>query len=130
LGYENATQCLELCEDYSNAQLECRVVHLNFAREDAATHCAHTLLNGAGVCEDATPDPCATFCADSEEICPFGEAPSYENLEQCQELCGEFTESQLDCRVVHLAFAEEGSPETHCPHTWLDGGGTCEDATP
>jgi hypothetical protein len=43
-------------------------------------------------------------------------------------MCGDYTDDQKECRIVHLAFAED-DPDAHCPHTLPEGGGVCADAT-
>ncbi len=134
LGYESETDCLELCATFSSENLRCREVHLGFAAESAdapLTHCPHTLLDGGGQCEDATPDPCAIFCTDANETCGFGTDLGYADAETCLVACRGYDAAEFRCREIHLGFAAEteDSPLTHCPHTLPDGGGACADAT-
>lgn len=128
LGYASELECLTLCDDYSDEEMECRIVHLRFADEDPEGHCKHTLEDGGGICPDARPSPCDTFCEDSATICPFGEVTGYADAEECLSLCKGYSAEELECRLVHLVFADEDRP-VHCPHTLEDGGGSCPDAT-
>jgi hypothetical protein len=128
LGYASEAACLSLCAGYSAEQLECRIVHLRFAGDDPEVHCAHTLEDGGGTCPDARPAPCETFCLDSASTCPFGSANGYTDAEECRNLCEGYSAAELECRLVHLVFAEDDA-DGHCKHTLEDGGGVCPDAT-
>ena len=130
LGYESAAECRSACASFDTTALECRLVELAKAEDDPDTHCPATLVDGAGICPDAAPDACAEFCAELGLTCAFGSELGYASLAECTELCADFDKNALDCRVIHLGFAQQGDPETHCLHTLLDGGGVCPDATP
>jgi hypothetical protein len=128
LGYTSEAVCLSLCEGYSDEELECRIVHLRFAGDDPDVHCPHTLEDGGGTCPDARPDQCETFCLDSAITCPFGQENGYLDAEECSSLCAGYSPEELECRLVHLVFAEDDQA-THCKHTLEDGGGVCPDST-
>jgi hypothetical protein len=53
-GYASESECLNLCDGYSEAEMSCRVEHIGLAETNPITHCPHTLEDGGGVCPDAT----------------------------------------------------------------------------
>lgn len=130
LGYDDRDTCLADCAGYADDQLECRLVEMSGAETDPETHCPGTLLDGGEACPDATPDPCASFCADSATICPFGSDAGYPSQDNCLSVCARLPQQSLNCRVVHLGYARDIDAQKHCPHTTEDGGGTCEPAPP
>lgn len=127
-GYATPLECLNLCQGYSDDELDCRVEHIGLAETNPVTHCPHTLEDGGGVCPDASPTECELFCGDSAVTCPFGGVDGYASESECLSLCDGYSEEQRTCRIEHIGLAES-NPRTHCPHTLEDGGGVCPDAT-
>lgn len=127
--YASKDECFTLCEGYFDAELECRETHLDFATNDAETHCPHTIEDGgAGVCPDARPTSCDRFCLRAGQACEFddGEAGVYPNFGACRDACDAFGEDGLECRFVELGKAEEGDA-SKCANLLTDGGAACAD---
>lgn len=127
LGYDDATDCLKECAEYSDEELECRLVEVRAAEDDPATHCPNTLADGGENCAQTLADLCEEFCGDSATICPFGSL-GYASEQQCLDVCGRLPEASLGCRITHLGFARDIDAAVHCPHTLADGGGKCDPA--
>ncbi len=49
-NYGSEADCVTACEGMTQEQVDCRVMHLGLAQNDAATHCPHADLDGGGVC--------------------------------------------------------------------------------
>lgn len=129
LGYADEDQCTSACATFDSTALECRLVELGKAEGDPEQHCPATLMDGGGICPDATPDVCSMFCAELGLTCAFGGKLGYATEDECINVCEGLDKEAFDCRKVHLGFAQKGDPIFHCPHTLADGGGICPDVT-
>ncbi len=49
-NYGTEAECVTTCEGMSQEQVDCRVMHLGLAKNNAAMHCPHADLDGGGVC--------------------------------------------------------------------------------
>ena len=50
-NYGTEAECVTACEGMMQDQVDCRVMHLGLAKNDAAMHCPHADLDGGGVCK-------------------------------------------------------------------------------
>ena len=128
VGYEIGAE-----GDTAGNSLACRLYHLNVAGQEAPEmHCPHASPEGGGVCVDAEPTACDTYCGLMEANCTGDNAVDF-GADGCLAACGmwaEGTEGDTDgdsvqCRIYHATVAGEMDPETHCPHASPEGGGVC-----
>lgn len=66
---------------------------------------------------------CVDFC--SAFIATCANFDDYGGMDGCLNSCEMFDQTQLDCRIEHLGYAEDGMVDPHCGHANRDGGGVC-----
>lgn len=111
--YESKNDCLTLCAGYFESELSCRITHLDFARDGAATHCPHTIEDGGNTCPDARTTSCDRFCLRANVACPFNDDAGdvYPSARACNDACAAFGDEGLECRFIELGKAEENASE-------------------
>lgn len=127
LRYESKSDCLTLCAGYFEEELECRIDHVDFARDSPGTHCPHTIEDGGNTCPNAHPRSCDRLCLRISVACPFdeGEDGVYPSASACDDACAAFGENGRECRFIELGKAEEDASE--CENL-LPGSAACADA--
>ena len=121
--------------DASGNTAHCRLYHASDpAANDPAVHCPHASPDGGGVCVDAEPTVCETYCATQAKNCTGENAIDFGDKD-CAEACGSWAEgtegdtsgNTTHCRLYHAGDPASKAPEVHCPHASPDGGGVCVD---
>jgi hemoglobin len=121
--------------------VQCRIYHLGVAGSDgdtsAAVHCPHGSVDGGGVCADAEPTLCDTYCDLAETNCTGDNVIDF-GTDGCQASCalypadgedGAAGGDSVQCRIYHLGVAGsdgDTSAAVHCPHGSVGGGGVCQ----
>ena len=117
--FSTRTECFEACEDYNNGgndgdtdgnTYQCRLTHLQLAKNAPAQHCPHAGPDGAGVCVQVTPR-CDTYCAEIQERCTVDSTRQYASVEECESACQTFRQNapagslegnSVQCRIAYL----------------------------
>jgi hypothetical protein len=106
--------------------------------DSANTHCAHTDVDGGGVCVDPEPPAatCAEYCTTVMASCT-GDDAQYGSEQACLDYCttwalldpgfvGQTSGNTVGCRLYHATVAAgAGMAATHCPHAGPSGGDVC-----
>ena len=137
--YKSDLSCMNSCpafapgsfNDASINTLGCRFNHALQAATNPDQHCAAAGPSGGGVCGNN----CNAYCSMMLTICPT----VFEDQATCETACQSMTGvditsyhapasgNNLQCRIYHVTFAAEGSPEIHCVHASPTPAAPCAD---
>ncbi|MBR57263.1 MAG: hypothetical protein CMH54_04310, partial [Myxococcales bacterium] len=101
--------------DAGGDTVQCRIYHLGVAADDPATHCPHGNVEGGGVCVDAEPTLCDTYCDLASNNCTDDNAIDFGD-DDCATACAAYSADGTDgdaggdtvqCRIYHLGVAAD-----------------------
>jgi hypothetical protein len=138
--YKSDLSCMKSClafapgtlADASINTLGCRFNRALAAVANPDQNCAAAGPSGGGVCGTN----CNAYCAMMLTTC----STVYEDLATCDAACESMTGvaetsyhspqsgNTLQCRIYHVTFAAEGSPEIHCVHASPTPAAPCADS--